>query len=203
MLGSPLPTPSAAKLPSPIMHHARLAQAGGNRITGPSHLSAMPWRLYLFSFPSNNQPADANEARAVAVTYPNGKGIKETGPAMPAPLYRAVLRRHVDQLRQLPCRRTHFTKSDLSSKPKTPQTEGQVPTPNNVPTLPFWQRLGPLTRAAEAFARSQRKRPYITQLCSSLVIYLISDSMRPLYPRRGVAGRGRGGLSVAATANSW
>ncbi|KAK5661153.1 hypothetical protein OQA88_11044 [Cercophora sp. LCS_1] len=88
---------------------------------------------------------------------------------MPAPLYRAVLRRHVDQqLRQLRCRRAHSTKSDPSGKTKVPQPEGEIPTPNNVPTLPFWQRLGPLTRAAQAYARSQRKRPYVTQLCMSV-----------------------------------
>jgi len=73
--------------------------------------------------------------------------------------------------------RAHSSSSKSDSPPKIPRAEGQIPTPNNVPTLPFWQRLGPLTRAAEAYARSQRKRPLTTQLCSSLVIYFASDRM--------------------------
>ncbi|KAK0643293.1 Mpv17/PMP22 family protein [Cercophora newfieldiana] len=91
---------------------------------------------------------------------------------MPLPsLHRDILRRYVNPFCQLRCRRAH------SRKPagKTTPVEGQIPTPNNIPTLPFWQRLGPLTRAAEAYGRAQRKRPLTTQLCSSLVIYFCSD----------------------------
>lgn len=47
--------------------------------------------------------------------------------------------------------------------------------PNTITTLPLWQRLGPLTRAAEGYARAQRKRPYWTQFASALVIYLCAD----------------------------
>ncbi|KAK1755435.1 hypothetical protein QBC47DRAFT_422696 [Echria macrotheca] len=89
---------------------------------------------------------------------------------------RAVLRRHVNLVRQLRQRRAHSGKSEPSQPTdKSARTEDQIPTPNNIPTLPFWQRLGPLTRAAEAYGRSQRKRPLTTQLCSSLVIYFASD----------------------------
>ncbi|KAL2257839.1 hypothetical protein VTK26DRAFT_9109 [Humicola hyalothermophila] len=88
---------------------------------------------------------------------------------------RTVLRRHIDVLRKLRQRRqTHSGNSGLSS-PKLPRQENQIPTPNNVPTLPFWQRLGPLTRAAEAYARAQRKRPLTTQVCTSLFIYFCAD----------------------------
>ena len=90
--------------------------------------------------------------------------------------YRDALRRQLNTLRQLRHRRKHSVKSSPPHTTKTARPEDQIPTPNNVPTLPFWQRLGPLTRAAEAYARAQRKRPYTTQLCSSLVIYLCSDS---------------------------
>ncbi len=62
-----------------------------------------------------------------------------------------------------------------SSESKVPRDEDPVPVPNTVATLPLWQRLGPLTRAAEAYARAQRRRPYVTQLCSTLVIYLCAD----------------------------
>ena len=47
--------------------------------------------------------------------------------------------------------------------------------PNIVAALPLWQRLGPLTRLAQAYARSQRRRPYVTQVCSSLVVYFCAD----------------------------
>lgn len=90
-------------------------------------------------------------------------------------VYRSLLGR---QLRFLRFRsqgqiRGRSSKSDGQSK--AGPEEGQIPVANNVPTLPFWQRLGPLTRAAEAYARAQRSRPYVTQLCSSLVIYLCAD----------------------------
>jgi dihydroorotate dehydrogenase len=93
------------------------------------------------------------------------------------PLYRPLLRRQLHFLRTRPQgqRRGQSSKPDAQSKAKPPPEESQIPVANNVPTLPFWQRLGPLTRAAEAYARAQRSRPYVTQLCSSLVIYLCAD----------------------------
>lgn len=97
---------------------------------------------------------------------------------------RTALRRHIDVLRTLRQRRSHSTK-EPSKTDKTPRPQDQVPTPNNVPTLNFWQRLGPLTRAAQAYARAQRKRPYTTQVCTSLFIYLCSDSVSPLKPLTG------------------
>lgn len=87
---------------------------------------------------------------------------------------RTALRRPLQPLRQrVQCQ----IRQQSSSNKKTPggPAEDQIPVANNVPTLPFWQRLGPLTRAAEAYARAQRARPYTTQLCSSLVIYLAAD----------------------------
>ncbi|CAD6447043.1 a4e35b30-7db6-4989-b5d7-5732061b22e2 [Sclerotinia trifoliorum] len=50
-----------------------------------------------------------------------------------------------------------------------------IPIPATIATLPLWQRLGPLTRSFQAYGRSQRKRPYTTQFCSSLVIYFLGD----------------------------
>jgi dihydroorotate dehydrogenase len=89
---------------------------------------------------------------------------------------RAVLRRNIDVLKRLRQRRAQSTNADLTKPTKTARHPEQVPTPNNVPTLNFWLRLGPLTRAAQAYARAQRKRPYVTQVCTSLFIYLCSDS---------------------------
>ncbi|KAB5572317.1 hypothetical protein GE09DRAFT_955700 [Coniochaeta sp. 2T2.1] len=87
---------------------------------------------------------------------------------------RTALRRQLQAFRQrLPLSQC---RQQSSSKHKTPgPADSQIPVANNVPTLPFWQRLGPLTRAAEGYARAQRARPYTTQVCSSLVIYLAAD----------------------------
>lgn len=41
--------------------------------------------------------------------------------------------------------------------------------------VPFWLRLGPLTRAVQAYGRAQRKRPWATQVCTSLAIYICAD----------------------------
>ncbi|KAK4148555.1 hypothetical protein C8A00DRAFT_47612 [Chaetomidium leptoderma] len=89
---------------------------------------------------------------------------------------RTVFRRHIDVLQKLRQRRAHSTNGGDSTKPtQGGRRQDQIPTPNTVPTLNFWQRLGPLTRAAQAYARAQRKRPYVTQVCTSLFIYLCSD----------------------------
>lgn len=89
---------------------------------------------------------------------------------------RTVLRRHIDVFRKLRQRRAHSTNGDSTKATKgAGRQQDQVPTPNNVPTLNFWLRLGPFTRAAQAYARAQRKRPYTTQVCTSLVIYLCGD----------------------------
>jgi len=61
----------------------------------------------------------------------------------------------------------HSTEDISSSK--------AIPTPDTIALVPLWQRLGPLSKAFSAYGRAQRKRPYVTQLCSSLVIYLCGD----------------------------
>ncbi|KAI5458622.1 hypothetical protein BGZ63DRAFT_426997 [Mariannaea sp. PMI_226] len=40
---------------------------------------------------------------------------------------------------------------------------------------PLWERLGPLTTAAQAYGRAQSKRPYTTQILSAIAIYLCAD----------------------------
>ncbi|CAG8960818.1 hypothetical protein HYFRA_00002355 [Hymenoscyphus fraxineus] len=71
------------------------------------------------------------------------------------------------------------TKRHTNSRTKPeddPSTGGtSIPVPNTVATLPLWQRLGPLSRGFRAYGNSQRKRPYTTQFCSSLVIYFLGD----------------------------
>jgi len=96
-----------------------------------------------------------------------------------SPFYRALLRRQVQFLRwqrsrQSQQRRAQSTSPNPGPKPP-PRAEDPVPVPNTVAQLSLWQRLGPFTRAAEAYARAQRKRPYVTQLCTTVTIYLCAD----------------------------
>lgn len=48
-------------------------------------------------------------------------------------------------------------------------------TQNAVISRPLWLRLGPLTRAAQAYGRSQKKRPYVTQTITSMFIFFFAD----------------------------
>ncbi|KAG4027436.1 hypothetical protein MFRU_030g00720 [Monilinia fructicola] len=101
--------------------------------------------------------------------------IKTTG--------RTVLRRS-----QFPTHRkqTNLTSKRHTSNNSTPTPRSNplpensangtaIPIPATIATLPIWQRLGPLTRSFQAYGRAQRKRPYTTQFCSSLVIYFLGD----------------------------
>lgn len=53
------------------------------------------------------------------------------------------------------------------------------PLPTATPPLRWYRRgvpgLGFLTHLAGAYGRAQRRRPYVTQLASSLAIYLAAD----------------------------
>jgi len=66
-------------------------------------------------------------------------------------------------------------KSSATSTGSPVEDVKTVPTPNVLPPLPLWQRLGPLSTSFSAYGRAQRRRPYTTQLCSSLVIYFCGD----------------------------
>jgi len=83
-----------------------------------------------------------------------------------------------------------------------PKPEQEIPVPNTVPTIPLWQRLGPLTRLGESYGRAQRKRPYWTQFASALVIYLCADlsaqnmSGKDYSPERTVRSLIIGGISA-------
>ncbi|KAI1369676.1 hypothetical protein F5Y08DRAFT_292635 [Xylaria arbuscula] len=63
-----------------------------------------------------------------------------------------------------------ITQPGEAAKPEVP-----IPVPSIVPPPPFWQRLGPLTRATQAYGRAQRARPWLTQVASTLVVYLCAD----------------------------
>ncbi|RFN55046.1 glycolipid 2-alpha-mannosyltransferase [Fusarium flagelliforme] len=53
--------------------------------------------------------------------------------------------------------------------------EEAIPVPSTVAPLPLWQRLGPLTTAAQAYARAQSKNPLRTQVATAIVIYIAAD----------------------------
>lgn len=88
---------------------------------------------------------------------------------------RAALRRsHIpNKTSNITTKRHNNSRTRPEDDPSTAGTS--IPVPNTVATLPIWQRLGPLSRGFQAYGRSQRKRPYTTQFCSSLVIYFLGD----------------------------
>jgi protein Mpv17 len=88
---------------------------------------------------------------------------------------RALLRRPHHLPRHI-AKRLSSTKTSAPKSNAAPIENGTaIPVPATVANLPLWQRLGPLTRGFEAYARSQRNRPYTTQFFSSLVIYFLGD----------------------------
>ncbi|KAI9151578.1 PXMP2/4 family protein [Paramyrothecium foliicola] len=100
-------------------------------------------------------------------------------PQLNSRLSRVVLRRRIP-LR--PHRRLQSSQSGPGKSQLPPQSPAPIPvpgaataTPLSKPVLPLWQRLGPLTRVAEAYSRSQRQRPYATQIASAIFIYLCAD----------------------------
>lgn len=66
---------------------------------------------------------------------------------------------------------SHLQRRFQSSK----KIEEAIPVPSTVAPLPLWQRLGPLTTAARAYARAQSKNPLRTQLATVIVIYIAAD----------------------------
>jgi len=86
---------------------------------------------------------------------------------------RAVLRKYLPNPKIHLPKRHHSSPSPVNKAADPAATS--IPVPTTVPTLPIWQRLGPLSRGFQAYGRSQRKRPYATQFVSSLVIYFLGD----------------------------
>jgi len=90
----------------------------------------------------------------------------------------ALRRTHFPSRQQPNIAKRHSTNSNLATRPKVeddPANGTAIPIPATVANVPLWQRLGPLSRGFQAYGRSQRKRPYATQFCSSLVIYFLGD----------------------------
>ncbi|QPC80023.1 hypothetical protein HYE68_010775 [Fusarium pseudograminearum] len=66
---------------------------------------------------------------------------------------------------------SHLQRRFQSSK----KVEEAIPVPSTVAPLPLWQRLGPLTTAARAYARAQSKNPLRTQVITAITIYIAAD----------------------------
>lgn len=88
----------------------------------------------------------------------------------------------------------------FSSSPPHPQPSGTVASSAGASPAPLRARslreviyAGPLGRLGRAYARIQERRPYATQLCSSVVIYLCGDlSAQMLFPSEVVRKEGEG-----------
>ncbi|KAI1208461.1 uncharacterized protein F4807DRAFT_152547 [Annulohypoxylon truncatum] len=100
-------------------------------------------------------------------------------------ILRAVFRRQLEPLRttRVPRsapRRFQSSSSSSSSGPKPSASVSEAaksssPAAATAQPVSIWLRLGPLTRAGQAYARSQRNRPWATQVASALAIYLAAD----------------------------
>lgn len=92
------------------------------------------------------------------------------------------------QIRQ---QRHHSSNPDPNPKPSPKNTitrnnttrpaDVPHPPPTPVRTLRGLIQAGPLGRLARAFARTQERRPYATQLGSSFVVYLCGDLSAQVY----------------------
>lgn len=116
------------------------------------------------------------------------KNKKKSSPDMASSPFRSLIRRQL----QLTFRPRHQFRAQSSSSPQPSsqiqdEISKQIPsssslataaattTPNAVISRPLWLRLGPITQAAQAYGRSQKKRPYVTQTITSMFIFLIAD----------------------------
>lgn len=99
---------------------------------------------------------------------------------------RFVLRRSLQRQHNIlsPHKRQKATAADkILEKPHHPPlsvekaTGAPKPTDDSPPPfpLPLWQRLGPVSDAFNAYGRTQKKRPWATQVATSLIIYLCGD----------------------------
>ncbi|KAI0888785.1 uncharacterized protein GGS22DRAFT_152349 [Annulohypoxylon maeteangense] len=102
-------------------------------------------------------------------------------PPTTSTILRAVFRRQLEQLRTTRLPRSaprRFQSSNSGPKPSASETAKAPSSPAATPAqqpVSIWLRLGPLTRAGQAYARSQRNRPWATQIASALAIYFAAD----------------------------
>ncbi|KAI1267139.1 hypothetical protein F5Y18DRAFT_329812 [Xylariaceae sp. FL1019] len=74
----------------------------------------------------------------------------------------------------------HSHNGNNTSPSPGPKPDAPVPTSAAVPSLPlalpFWQRLGPLTKAGQAYGRAHKVRPWATQFATTVTIWFIADT---------------------------
>ncbi|ROV95278.1 hypothetical protein VPNG_08936 [Cytospora leucostoma] len=108
----------------------------------------------------------------------NDEGGEDTILGMAVSLiYRALLRRQLHSLRD-GMRQRRWNSNNNKPEPVTPARD--IPTPNNTTTnsstnVPLYLRLGPVTRAVQAYGRAGKKRPWLTQFLTFLTIYSVAD----------------------------
>jgi len=91
---------------------------------------------------------------------------------------RLVIKRSLQRQHSLPsARRQKSSLSEGSSEKSSPtKVSGKsLSTVRELSPQPFWERLGPLSEAFGAYARNQKRRPWATQIGTSLVVYLCGD----------------------------
>lgn len=93
---------------------------------------------------------------------------------------RLILRRSTQRHQQLlaPTKRPKTTAVDKPGERSSTvsKREGSsIATPAEISPRPLWERLGPLSEVFAGYGRAQRRRPWATQLGTSLVVYLCGD----------------------------
>lgn len=93
---------------------------------------------------------------------------------------RLVFRRSAQRHQQFlsPTKRQKTTNVDKpAERPSTgsKRERSSIATPTEIMTRPVWQRLGPFSEIIAGYAGAQTRRPWATQLCTSLVVYLCGD----------------------------
>jgi protein Mpv17 len=93
---------------------------------------------------------------------------------------RLVIKRSLQRQHSLPSakrRKSHCPeKSNEKSSTILSQVSGKsLSIVRETSPQPFWERLGPLSEAFGAYARTQKRRPWATQIGTSLVVYLCGD----------------------------
>ena len=176
-------------MPDIFESDSRVVRCSSNIGCDGHPLSLAPSSLCLFSGPRCPFSTVHSQQPSVKENSQIGQFLQPTIYTMAILIHqsaRLVLRRSIQRQHNLLSapKRQKATAADKSiEKPSQPQAfkekSTEVPTvrDNSPPPfpLPLWQRLGPVSDVFNAYGRTQRKRPWATQVGTSLVIYLCGD----------------------------
>ncbi|CAK7212994.1 hypothetical protein SBRCBS47491_001652 [Sporothrix bragantina] len=136
----------------------------GRNLTQLTSSAAQPLQPFRFRLHNNyNRPPQQFAPRRTQTT-------KAEQPSHPQTENKQLREPHTTKAEALPEAEAH-----KSLPSPGPAKDDPIPISSNVTPLPLWQRLGPLTWAADSYGRAQRRRPYVTQLLSALVIAFCAD----------------------------